>query len=226
MDVEASVELIAQAGHDREAFGDIYRIYVRRIYAFCLAHTRSRELAEDITSQTFERALRGIGCYHDRGVPLSHWLLRIAANGIAEHSRRPRRVILVGDAATLEDSSSEDLNPGALVDLWEWSDCLRMHMDMLTVNQQRVLRLRFWDDRTLSDVATELGCNPDAARQLLHRAIAALRLRMIENKDSADHERRTRSIGERRQEPRSSAPPKGKRSVPAAQGMGGGSTAR
>ncbi len=219
MDGEASVELIARAGHEADAFGDIYRMYVRRVFAFCLAHSGSRELAEDVTSQTFERALRNIGQYQDRGVPLSHWLLRIAANGIAEQLRRPRSVTLSGDVASSVSRPLDDLDPGELVDLWEWSELLQAHIGTLTVNQQRVLRLRFWDDRPLQQIAVELGCRPDAARQLLHRAIDALRKRVLQSKDGGDYGRQTQILNEWRRR-RSRAVTEGEGSVPSEQRMG------
>ncbi len=53
MGTEASAELIALARHDRAAFGDLYLLYVRRVYAYCLAHTGDQQHAEDLTSATF-----------------------------------------------------------------------------------------------------------------------------------------------------------------------------
>lgn len=71
MAIEADAELIERARYDRAAFGDLYRLYVNRIYLFCLTHTGHHEQAEDLTSQTFERALRTIHRYDDRGTPFS-----------------------------------------------------------------------------------------------------------------------------------------------------------
>ena len=77
---EAEPALIAQARHDRAAFAALYDLYVTRVYAFCAVHSTSREDAEDLTAQTFERALHAISHYEERGQPFSAWLLRIAAH--------------------------------------------------------------------------------------------------------------------------------------------------
>src|SRR5579859_605724 len=97
MHPEAGADLVERARHDRAAFGEIYDLYVRRVYAFCLSHTGNKEVAEDVTSQTFERALGAIARYEHRGAPLSSWLFRIAANLIRDRGRRESRVVLLGD---------------------------------------------------------------------------------------------------------------------------------
>src|SRR5579875_2887705 len=104
MATEADADLIARARHDRAAFGELYRLYVHRIYLFCLPHTGHHEMAEDLTSQTFERALRTIHRYEDRGTPFSRWLLRIASSALGDYGRHDGResTILV-DESLLDD---------------------------------------------------------------------------------------------------------------------------
>lgn len=193
MRTEASAELVTRARHDRAAFGDLYRMYAHRVYAFCLMHTRGdHERAEDLTAQTFEYALCSIDRYEDRGKPFSRWLLRIAANGIAERVRRDGRVILLGDEALSVDELADALgtDPSAMVDRWEQADLLQTHMDALSPDQREALRLRFYDDLGVRDVAARMGRSEDAARQLLHRAIAALRVTVTAHEESVDHDRR------------------------------------
>src|SRR5436309_2066983 len=85
---QISSDVVERARHDRAAFGEIYDHYLPRVYAFCRLYSASEEDAEDLTAQTFEQALRAIQRYDQRGLPLSAWLLRIAANAAKDRSRR------------------------------------------------------------------------------------------------------------------------------------------
>jgi len=182
---EASAELIARARHDRAAFAQVYRMYLNRIYSFFLAHTGQREQAEDLTSLTFERALRTIDRYEDRGKPLSRWLFRIAGNTLAERIRRDGHAILVNDAA-LRDEAETTPSPDQRVEHWERVIWLQTHIATLSVDQQMVLQLRFWDDLAIPDVAARMGRTEAATRRVLSRAVVALRMRLAEDDGDDD----------------------------------------
>jgi RNA polymerase sigma-70 factor (ECF subfamily) len=187
MHPEAGADLIERARHDRIAFGAIYDLYVRRVYAFCLSHTGNKEVAEDVTSQTFERALGAIARYQHRGAPLSSWLFRIAANLITDRSRQSGRVVLLGDDPPPEsrlDHPSEP-QPDEVVERWERAASIRSLMADLPADQQEALRLRYWDGMAVAEVAVRLGRNENATKQLLFRATTGLR-RRIDRQGSHD----------------------------------------
>ncbi len=192
MATEADAELIARARHDRAAFGELYRLYANRIYLFCLTHTGHHEQAEDLTSQTFERALRTIHRYDDRGTPFSRWLLRIATSALGDYGRHDgRESTMLVDESLLDEAGPRGSDSGLdpLVEQWERADRLHAHiMAALSPDQQLIIQLRFYEDRTLEDAARLMGRNPAAARQFLHRAIAALRVHMVaEDGDNTEH---------------------------------------
>lgn len=177
---EAAIELIDRAKRDPAAFGELYDLYADRIIAFCRVHSSSREEAEDLLAQTFERALAAIGRYEYRGIPFSGWLFRIAANLAIDRSRRAPDVVHLGEhpelEAKLEGSAGGEAN--SWVERWERADWLQEHVAALPIDQQRAVRLRFYEDRALADIATEMGRSDGAVRQLLHRAVRVLRVQM------------------------------------------------
>src|SRR5882672_5608314 len=77
----------AQCGN-AAAFGDIYDRYVSLVYQSLYARCRQQQLAEDLTQETFLRALRHIRSFDGRG-SLAGWLCRIAHNAFVDHARRP-----------------------------------------------------------------------------------------------------------------------------------------
>lgn len=184
--LEAEPGLIERARHDRAAFASLYDFYVARIYAFCAVHSASREDAEDLTAQTFERALGAIARYEERGQPFSAWLLRIAANAAANRSRRPMPVPLLADESQPPSPSSRDDATIAQlaeswVEEWERADWIAGHLEALPADQRHVVRLRFFEDRSFDDVAVQMGRSEGAVKQLLRRSLMALRGRIGED---------------------------------------------
>ena len=181
---EADEALIARARHDRAAFAAIYDLYVQRVYAFCLTHSTTREEAEDLTAQTFERALTAMPRYEDHGAPLSSWLFRIAANAAIDRGRRDGRLrILSSDHEAAEHAERvqvehSDSGPERMVERWEAAVSVREHLAALPEDQRRAVRLRYFEDQGLREIAERMGRSEGAIKQLLHRAVAALRVEM------------------------------------------------
>jgi len=170
---EAPPALVAQARTERVAFGQLYDLYVRRVYAFCALGGRSREEAEDLTAQTFERALRAIDRYEERGAPFSAWLLRIAAHVVADRARRAEPLDAAAPLAD-DDGAAADAGPD-WAEEWALATWLRGRLAALPEDQRRVVQLRYYEDRSFGDVAARMDRSENAVKQLLRRALAALR---------------------------------------------------
>src|SRR5262245_31996493 len=94
--------LIEAAQQDLRHFAELYEANFERVYAFIVRRVHNRTLAEDLTSEVFHHALANLSRFEWRGVPFAVWLYRIAANAIADASRR---------------SSNHDHDPALLDDL-------------------------------------------------------------------------------------------------------------
>src|SRR5579864_2814790 len=115
-DLESVIE--RAQGHDAEALGEIYRLYVRRVFGLCRYMLDSRESAEDATSEVFLKLQRSIESY-DRSVPFPRWLLRVAGNQCIDALRRRQRgrrvIVEVEDEAAVIDAPSSEPSPLAAV---------------------------------------------------------------------------------------------------------------
>lgn len=89
---EDEAALVERARTNPEAFGQVYEMYVERVYSYIYHRVGNVQDAEDLTARTFYRALEKLDTYEDRGLPFSAWLFRIAHNLVAnwhrDHSRR------------------------------------------------------------------------------------------------------------------------------------------
>jgi RNA polymerase sigma-70 factor (ECF subfamily) len=107
-------------------------------------------------------------------------LFRIAANLITDRGRQSGRLVPLGDDPTPETGLNRpgEPTPEEQVLQWERAAMLREHMRGLPDDQQRALRLRFWEGYSVAEVAEKLGRNENATKQLLHRAMTSLRARV------------------------------------------------
>jgi RNA polymerase sigma-70 factor (ECF subfamily) len=175
-DERAVVEL---ARADPDAFAALYRRYVGRVFAFAYRRTGAREVAEDITSATFERALRNLGTFTWRSSGFGPWLFRITANELADHYRRATR-----DAsdralrAAVALRASDAIDPAETVDGRERATELLAAMSKLSPRYQQALSLRFLAGLSAAEAAAAMGMSRPTLAVVLYRALRALRRAM------------------------------------------------
>ncbi|QOC90177.1 ECF subfamily RNA polymerase sigma factor, BldN family [Micromonospora craniellae] len=166
----------AQAG-EAEAFGLIYDRYVDTVFRFVYFRVGNRQLAEDLTSDTFLRALKRIGSFTWQGRDLGAWLVTIARNLVADHfkSGRYRLEVTTGDVldADREDRGPEG-SPEAAVVEHITNVALLTAVKRLNPEQQECIVLRFLQGFSVAETARAMGKNEGAIKALQYRAVRAL----------------------------------------------------
>ena len=160
----------ATAG-DREAFGELYERCVRRVFRHVLYMVNDVDLAEDLTEQTFLRALQAIHRYERRGVPFLAWLLRIARNLYLNGRRVERNNSTIYNKWNGGAAASPEFFCEAKLDGEEVWRAVRA----LDGDQRQVIVLRFMDGLSYAEVADVLGKSVGAVRVAQYRALRALR---------------------------------------------------
>jgi len=166
----------AQSG-DAEAFGEIYDRYVDTVFRFVYFRVGNRQLAEDLTADTFLRALKRIGSFTWQGRDLGAWLVTIARNLVADHfkSGRYRLEITTSDVldADREDRGPEG-SPEAAVVNHITNVALLAAVKQLNPEQQECIILRFLQGFSVAETAQAMGKNEGAIKALQYRAVRAL----------------------------------------------------
>jgi RNA polymerase sigma-70 factor (ECF subfamily) len=166
----------AQAG-EAEAFGLIYDRYMDTVFRFVYFRVGNRQLAEDLTSDTFLRALKRIGSFTWQGRDLGAWLVTIARNLVADHfkSGRYRLEVTTGDVldADREDRGPEGSPESAVVDHIT-NVALLTAVKQLNPEQQECIVLRFLQGFSVAETALTMGKNEGAIKALQYRAVRAL----------------------------------------------------
>ena len=160
---------------DREAFGELYDLHAKRIYAYLYYRCFNRETAEDLTATVFLKALEGLDLYKPGLGGFAPWIYGIARNALADHFRTAFRSSSLDDVRSgiwdLADSVDFTLDVERH-DLWERTE---PHLRLLAPEQREVVMLRVWDDLPYRDIAAILGRTEGSCKMAFSRALALLR---------------------------------------------------
>jgi len=190
------MSLAQRAGSDPEAFGELYERHVRKIYNYIYYRTgnvhdiyyRTGNVhdAEDLTEMVFQRALRHVATFEDKGVPFTAWLYRIAHNLVANwHRDRSRRPIVPLDqhVAVSERSAHPESEAMAL----EETELLMTIVRQLPPDRQQLLILKFVERMSNAKIGEVMDRSEGAVKSLYHRTLNALReeAKQLEEESSA-----------------------------------------
>ncbi len=168
-------QILERAAHgDQEAFGDLYEMYVVRIFNYVYYRTGNVHDAVDLTARVFFRAMHHIQTYTDRGVPFSAWLYRIAHNLIANwhRDRSHHQEIPLSDAPTIHFKGEPPET--ALMQNQERDSLLRI-IRHLPGERQHLLILKFVEHMSNAEIGAVMGRSEGAVKSLYHRTLLALR---------------------------------------------------
>ncbi len=171
MNLAYEQELVKKAKDSLKAFDEIYEFYLPRIFGYVLNRSGSREIAEDVTSQTFFKAMSKIKSFRYRGYSFGSWLYRIAHNNLMDHYRKnPNTADLDPEDMKAETKGTED----KAIEVERRRVVLKA-LKKLPDQYQQILSLRFFEDMTNEEIAEILGCKKATLAVKLHRSLQAFK---------------------------------------------------
>ncbi len=179
-------QLVERAKREREAFGQLYDRYVRRVYGGIYARVGNRAEAEDLTAQVFLQALENLSRLDASRGGFGPWIFRIARNLVVDrHRRKSQRVTIpVEEIPTGHDPQTRDgcaLNGFTVNGLDDFlilkqrGGHLWARVLQLPAAQRQVIELRFVHDLKTREIASVMGRSAAAVKQLTYRALEHLR---------------------------------------------------
>jgi len=179
--MEAEAALIEKAKSDAQAFGELYEAYYSQILNYIYRCMLDRCVAEDLTSNTFFKALRNLQGYVPR-TPFRCWLYRIATNEVRMHWRKEKirrlcwlrnRPEPVADRVFFAHPEVEAREEQRV----QMRRFARLHelLSELPLRYQVPLRLRFVEQLSLDEIAHVLGRPLGTVKSLVHRGLELLR---------------------------------------------------
>lgn len=164
--------MIQLAKKNPENFGPLYKKYHEKIFRFVYQRMDDRDVAADVTSQIFIKAMKHIGRYEDRGVPFVSWLYRIAYSEVVQHFRdhaknRFVNVETVQVAEMLEDSEQEVLEMRI--------EKLKKAIKQLKEKDLNYIEMRFFERRSFKEIAEILDMEENAVKVATFRAVEKIK---------------------------------------------------
>jgi RNA polymerase sigma-70 factor (ECF subfamily) len=184
MDLETDKMLVEEAGANPEAFGKIFDRYFPEILGYAIRRTANVELGRDLAAETFLLAFRHLWRFRWSGISLSSWLYRIASNQIVSHFRlrdsSAESLEELHAAAGFEPRDRTDLL-GELLEAERELQQRRRFLEIqarlarLAPRYQQVLALRYFEGRTVHEIAEISGRKEGTVKSLLARGLEQLR---------------------------------------------------
>jgi RNA polymerase sigma-70 factor (ECF subfamily) len=171
--VAANVSRTVHPGGRRLDFEQAYDENLARVYGFFAYRLINRADAEDLTQQTFERALRAWGRFDPRRSSMSTWLLAIARNLLIDHYRASR--------TASETLPLQDVDPAALPSVDGAAAALGLEarlahaLNQLGEREREIIALRYGAELTGPEIARLTGLSLANVQQINSRSLRRLR---------------------------------------------------
>lgn len=166
-----------QPGEDESPSARLYQDHAQTIFSYLRLRTATREEAEDLLLEVFLVALEQSTLLEERSIETQRaWLLRVAANKVADHYRRGKRrqhvrLELVVDTLYAD----ETISPEQVMLSQEEYERTRTLLQRLPHLQQQAVYLRFVYELRCAEIAQVLGKKEGAIRKMLWRALNLMR---------------------------------------------------
>ncbi len=165
-------DIILQAkSGDRSAFDTLYRMYLTPVYRYIFMRLRNKQDAEDVAQETFLKAYEALPRYRDERPTMLPYLFTIARNLLINHTKKKRPELMEHEIMALQ-AGTEDTAKEAKDN--ELHGALVRAMEVLTDVEREVIELRFFGERSYSEIAVIMEKREDAIRQHVARSMKKL----------------------------------------------------
>ncbi len=177
-------QLLQEIESDPQKFAGVYEAFYKNIFGYAFRRTTNYDAAKDIAAETFLKAYAGIGKFQWRNISILHWLYRIATNEINKYFNRrkylPESIHRIQEeyGVAITDYANAETERIML------EEELQRHRDFIKINElmkkldtkyQEVLALRFYERKSIEEIAAILGKKTGTVKSLLSRGIERLK---------------------------------------------------
>lgn len=180
--MEAEWQEIKAAQLNPARFRPLYQRYYEPIFRFLFRRTADEDLAADLCSQVFLKALQRIDRYQYKGVPFSAWLFRIASNELAQHYRslKSKRTVSVTEDAFGDIADEMEVEES----LWQIADMVTA-LDQLRSDDIELIELRFFEQRPFKEIADILNITESNAKVRTYRILEKMKKIILRSASNA-----------------------------------------
>lgn len=165
-------ELVKKAKKgDKNAFGDLYKLFLNRIYRFVYYLVGDEFLAEDITQNTFLKAWNSLPRFSLHKGTFQSFIYTIARNLVIDNQRKKKEFSL--EATTFDSPSGENLEEEFGKN--EEIKSVRLALAVLPAFDRQLVVLRYFEELSFSEISSVVGKKEGAIRVRMHRILGTMR---------------------------------------------------
>ena len=173
----SETQLILAAKTNPQIFAQLYESHYSRILNYIYRRTLDISVAEELTSNTFFKALRSLVDF--RGGSFRAWLYKIATNELrmrwrAEKHRCDQHAMRQEDLRRIYFNSRQAEQPADIAEKAQQFAWLRLAMRNLPEKYQAVLSVRYCEDLSIAEISSVLSRKSGTVKSLIHRGLRRL----------------------------------------------------
>lgn len=178
-DMQQEQILVDAAKQDPEQFRGLYNRYYERIFLYVWQRLDDKEVAHDVTSQVFLKAMQNLYKYEFKGVPFASWLYRIAKSEVytvlrKQQTQRTVNIDSVGMGDMVQEMEEDQYA--------EWMPVLSAAVAELEEDDLQMVEMRFFEKRPFKEIADILDITENNAKVKTYRILEKLKKILIEKK--------------------------------------------
>ena len=165
-------ELVEAAKSDINAFAPLYEKYYKQVFLYIFQRLEDKEMAFDITSQAFLKAMTSLRKFQFKGVPFSSWLYRIAHNEMIQvfRDKKAQRVVNVKDVQMYElmdEAGGESYE--------EFLTLILKLIQAMPDEDVLLIEMRFFEKRSFKEISEILNITETNAKVKMHRLMERIK---------------------------------------------------
>lgn len=184
MDADKEIELIKKLKDDPDAFSAIYEEYYPRIFGYILRRVGHIETSQDLTSETFLKAVKNLWRYRFMNLPFSCWIYKIATNEINNHFRKKKQIFYPLESIFVDGDPENESSLNPENELLEAEEKLKNYQDFQLIQRailkidlkyQEVITLKYFEKKKIAEICQILGKKEGTVKSLISRGIEKLK---------------------------------------------------
>ena len=154
------------------AFAQVYDLYIGQIYGYLFNRVQNRQIAEDLTSEVFFKALKAFDRFDSNRASVKTWLYQIARNHLIDYYRTRKVTEDIEQVELVSENQEMDSELENILNL----EKLRKLLSELPEESRELITLRIWDELSYKEIAEVTGKNEGALKVAFSRVLKQLQL--------------------------------------------------
>ena len=178
-------KLLKELENDPQKFGEIYEAFYKKIFGYVFRRTTDYDAAKDIAAETFLKAYTGIGKFKYRNISVLYWLYRIATNELNKYFNKrkymPESLSKIYEEYGIDITDYSNAETERILleeELEKHQEFMRINylIKKLDIKYQDVISLRFFERKSINEIAIILNKKEGTIKSLLSRGIDNLKV--------------------------------------------------